>query len=130
MKGYVSIIIYLGPQTILLLKAHKRLVETRRLEHPLLKAPLTLCFPLLRRVIRLNVPLLLIVGRLKHYITLTFTYHFEVPNDTVEFAYFIPYSYSRLLKFLPTLKNCKILPALKSLSGLAIPVLEVTDEET
>jgi len=27
------------------------------------------------------------------------------------------------------LKNCKSLPSLKSLSGLAIPIVEVTDEE-
>jgi len=43
------------------------------------------------------------IGSLKTYITLTFTYHFDTPNDTVELAYFIPYSYSRLLKFIPTL---------------------------
>ena len=59
---------------------------------------------------------------------MSFTYDFAVANDTVEFAYCIPYSYSRLLKLLPKLPNSNILPSLKSLSGLPIPALMITDQ--
>jgi hypothetical protein len=104
-------------------------METGRLKREILKATAEIQFFVRGRGLRLNVTISLIVGRLKHYLTLTFTFHFDTPNDTVELAYFIPYSYSRLLKFLPTLNNCKVLPPLKSLTGLSIPVLEVTDEE-
>lgn len=60
---------------------------------------------------------------------MSFTYDFIVPNDTVQFAYCIPYGYGKLLKLVTGLGNVKIMPSLKSLSGLAVPVLEVTDDE-
>lgn len=60
---------------------------------------------------------------------MSFTYDFIMPNDTVQFAYCIPYGYGKLLKLITGLGNAKIMPSLKSLSGLAIPVLEVTDDE-
>lgn len=66
-------------------------------------------------------------ARLNTYFTMSFTYDFELPNDTVQFAYAVPYTYSALLKFISTLPNVKQLPPMKSLSGLPIPVLEVTD---
>ena len=59
---------------------------------------------------------------------MSFSYDFSIPNDTVYFAYCIPYTYSRLLRFLNKLENNKKMPVMKSLSGLGIPVLEVTDE--
>lgn len=118
----------IGPQTILLLQTLKLIVEARRRERALREAPLTLSIPLLGLGLLTNVHIDLTIDRLKRYITLSFTFRFDIPNDTVEFAYFIPYTYSRLLKFLSTVKNCKMLPPLKSLSGLGIPILEVTDE--
>jgi hypothetical protein len=60
---------------------------------------------------------------------MSFAYDFGTPHDTVHFAYCVPYAYSQLLKTLPALPHAKPLPALKSLSGLDVPVLEVTDEE-
>ncbi len=60
---------------------------------------------------------------------MSFTYDFILPNDTVQFAYCIPYSYSKLLKLVSSLSNCKILPSLKSLSGLPIPVIQITEED-
>lgn len=59
---------------------------------------------------------------------MSFSYDFTVANDIVHFAYSIPYSYSQLLKTIATLKNIKLMPSLKSLSGLPIPVMEITDE--
>jgi hypothetical protein len=58
---------------------------------------------------------------------MSFVYDFILPNDTIQFAYCVPYSYSKLLKLIPTLAYAKIMPSLKSLSGLSIPVLEITD---
>ena len=58
---------------------------------------------------------------------MSFSYDFSAPNDTVYFAYCIPYTYSRLLRFLGKLGNSKKMPAMKSLSGLGIPVLQITD---
>jgi murein tripeptide amidase MpaA len=60
---------------------------------------------------------------------MSFAYDFAAPHDCVHFAYCVPYSYSQLLKSVAGLPNAKPVPALKSLSGLSIPVLEVTDEE-
>lgn len=54
---------------------------------------------------------------------MSFTYDFEVTHDTVQFAYCIPYGYGKLLKVITGLGNGKIMPSLKSLSGLAVPVL-------
>jgi hypothetical protein len=59
---------------------------------------------------------------------MSFSFDFTTPNDTVMFAYSIPYTYSKMLKMVSYLTNAKTLPPLKSLSGLQIPVLEVTDE--
>lgn len=58
---------------------------------------------------------------------MSFSYDFSLVQDTVQFAYCIPYTYSKLNKFLTTLANFKQLTPLKSLSGLAIPVLSITD---
>lgn len=58
---------------------------------------------------------------------MSFSYEFVTPRDTVHFAYCIPYTYSRLLKLLTQLSNFKQLPPFRSLSGLAIPVLEITN---
>lgn len=66
-------------------------------------------------------------ARLNTYFTMSFTYDFELANDTVQFAYAVPYTYSALLKFVSSLSNAKQLPSIKSLSGLPIPILEVTD---
>jgi hypothetical protein len=60
---------------------------------------------------------------------MSFTYDFILPNDTVQFAYCIPYGYTKLLKLVSGLTHAKIMPSLKSLSGLAIPVLEITEQE-
>lgn len=60
---------------------------------------------------------------------MSFAYDFATTNDTVHFAYCVPYSYSSLLKTVNALSNSKQLPPLKSLSGLNIPVIEITDEE-
>ena len=57
---------------------------------------------------------------------MSFSYDFVTAHDTVHFAYCIPYSYSRLLKLLAQLGNLRQLPPFRSLSGLAVPVLEIT----
>lgn len=59
---------------------------------------------------------------------MSFSYDFLQPDDTVYFAYCIPYPYTRLLRFLNKLENTKSLTPLKTLTGLPIPVLEITDE--
>ena len=59
---------------------------------------------------------------------MTFSYDFDFISDTVHFAYCIPYSYTQLLKFLTTLSFGKALTPLKTLSGLPIPILQITDE--
>ena len=59
---------------------------------------------------------------------MSFSYDFAIPDDTVHFAYCIPYTYTRLIRFVARLDNCKQMPSMKTLSGLPIPVLEVTDE--
>ena len=35
--------------------------------------------------------------RLRTYFTMSFTYDFDTPGDTVSFAYCVPYTYSQLL---------------------------------
>lgn len=60
---------------------------------------------------------------------MSFSYDFGTPNDIVHFAYCVPYTYSHLLKTVAALPSAKLIPGLKSLSGLTIPVLEVTDDE-
>lgn len=59
---------------------------------------------------------------------MSFEYDFIMPNDTVQFAYCVPYSYTRLTKFLSNLPNAQMLPSFKSLSGLSIPVVQITNE--
>jgi cytosolic carboxypeptidase protein 2/3 len=59
---------------------------------------------------------------------MSFSFDFTVPQDTLYFAYCVPYTYTRLLRFLGKLGHHKKLSSMKSLSGLSIPVLEVTDE--
>ena len=54
---------------------------------------------------------------------MSFSYDFAVPEDTVYFAYCVPYTYTRLLRFLSKLENTKKMPAMKTLSGLTIPIL-------
>ncbi len=69
------------------------------------------------------------IYRLKTYYTLSFVYNFDKPNDIIEFAYFIPYTYTRLCEFINSTENNnqkyqpKLLPPLKTLSGLSIPIL-------
>lgn len=58
---------------------------------------------------------------------MSFCYDFVTATDTVQFAYCIPYNYSRLLKLIPQLPNLKQLPSFRALSGLPIPVLEITN---
>ena len=61
---------------------------------------------------------------------MSFEFDFMTPHDTVSFAYCIPYTYSQLQTHINTLgPTCKQLPGFKTLSGLSIPVLEVTNEE-
>lgn len=59
---------------------------------------------------------------------MSFTFDFTQKDDTVFFAYCIPYTYTRLTRFLGKIKHCKKMQPLKALSGLAIPVIEVTDD--
>jgi hypothetical protein len=59
---------------------------------------------------------------------MSFTYDFTQKDDTVFFAYCVPYTYTRLTRFISKIKHCKKMQPLKTLSGLPIPVLEVTDE--
>lgn len=58
---------------------------------------------------------------------MSFSYEFKNPNDTVEFAYCVPYLYTHLCNFVSTLQNVHYMPTLKSLSGLDIPVLKITN---
>jgi len=51
-----------------------------------------------------------------------------MPQDTVQFAYCIPYTYSQLIKFISTLNNVQMLSPLKTLSGLSVPVIQISDE--
>ena len=60
---------------------------------------------------------------------MSFSYDFITPHDCVHFAYCVPYNYSTLIKQLHALTHAKRLQSLKSLSGLDIPVLEITDDE-
>lgn len=60
---------------------------------------------------------------------MSFTYDFLQKDDTVYFAYCVPYTYTRLIKFLGKIKYAKKIEPLKTLSGLYVPVLEITDEK-
>lgn len=63
---------------------------------------------------------------------LQFTYDFRLPQQKVEFAYCIPYSYSRLEKFVEELKQshpkrivCESLT--DSLGGVSLPLLTISN---
>lgn len=60
---------------------------------------------------------------------LSFTHNFQRENDEVKFSYGIPYLYSQLLTFLDTLDKTEKLEPLKSLTGLDIPVLKITEKD-
>lgn len=63
------------------------------------------------------------------YYSLSFTLNFPA-GETLQFAYSIPYTYSDLLKYLEGLKESKYLKRevlCKSLSGIDVPLLTVTD---
>jgi murein tripeptide amidase MpaA len=71
--------------------------------------------------------------RLRLNYVYSFAYDFVVEDDTTSFAYCIPYTYSHLNKFI---QDCKIkysgwmksLVLCKSLSGLNLPLLIISDE--
>ncbi|CDW85188.1 zinc carboxypeptidase family protein [Stylonychia lemnae] len=79
------------------------------------------------------------LGRKKKYYQLTFTYQFEYPQDEVMFAYSLPYSYSLLQQHIEQYKEIQrqvyknedaIFDSTllcKSLSGLSIPLITITD---
>lgn len=61
---------------------------------------------------------------------MTFTYNFDTVNDKVEFAYCIPYKYSDLLDLVrevSPMPNLKYETGWRTLSGLPVPVLQITD---
>lgn len=63
----------------------------------------------------------------------SFTYDFGIDYDTTSFAYCIPYTYSRLSKFVLECKTkyaacLKVQALCKSLSGLSMPLLTITDD--
>jgi len=77
----------------------------------------------------------------KQYYSLSFDYEFEYPDDIVYFAYSVPYTYTDLTNLLTQIKeqHSKLLPAqqflneeilCKSLSGLDIPLLTITNSTT
>lgn len=68
--------------------------------------------------------------RLHTYYTMSFSYDFDTINDKVHFAYCIPYTYSHLLDLireLCPLECVKYETAWRSLSGLPVPMLQITD---
>jgi hypothetical protein len=76
------------------------------------------------------------ITRRKPYYSMSFDYDFEVAGDKVYFAYSVPYTYSKLLKFLDEI--CRIYEGktllrdtlCKSLSGVEIPILTISDLST
>ncbi|CAG9331274.1 unnamed protein product [Blepharisma stoltei] len=63
------------------------------------------------------------------YYSLSFFYQFK-ENDSIYFAYSIPYKYSRLCKFLKDLEKSNLVKneiLCKSLSGVDVPILTITD---
>lgn len=76
------------------------------------------------------------ITRRKPYYSMSFDYDFEVAGDKVYFAYSVPYTYSKLLKFLDEI--CRIYEGktllrdtlCKSLSGVEIPILTISDLAT
>lgn len=73
----------LGFETILFFEALKLDMETRRIKCKVLKASTSIYLFVRRLRVCKDVQLNLILDRLKTYITLSFTYHFDIPNDTV-----------------------------------------------
>lgn len=68
--------------------------------------------------------------RLSTYYTMTFTYNFDSTDDTVYFAYCIPYTYTDLLSMIREVyvtSKIKYETGWRSLSGLPIPLLQITD---
>jgi hypothetical protein len=63
------------------------------------------------------------------YYGLSFTLNFPA-NETLRFAYSVPYTYSELLQYLNTLKESRYLKRemlCKSLSGIEVPLLTISD---
>jgi cytosolic carboxypeptidase protein 2/3 len=60
---------------------------------------------------------------------LSFEYEFVTEDDQVRFAYCRPYTYSQMIGVVGKLDNVEVKQSMKSLSGLDIPVLRVTNEE-
>lgn len=61
---------------------------------------------------------------------MTFSYNFDSLNDKVEFAYCVPYTYSHLLGLIREISICanfKYETGWRTLSGLSVPVLQITD---
>jgi len=69
-------------------------------------------------------------GRKVHY-TLSFEYTFEYSEDTVSFAYAVPYTYTQLLQLIKNLTTEEFVREevlCKSLGGVNIPLLTITEE--
>mgnify|MGYP002370946182 CR=1 FL=1 len=71
--------------------------------------------------------------RVRFNFVYSFTYDFGIEGDTTSFAYCVPYTYTRLNKFLHDCKakfgnNFKLQAGWKSLSGLNVPLLTITDD--
>ena len=69
----------------------------------------------------------------KKYYTLTFSYTFEDPTDTIFFAYSYPYTYSQLVHYINSLKimHSQVLSSntlCHTLAGNACPVLTITQD--
>lgn len=58
-------------------------METRRIERKILKKAIKIRFHLLRLRVLKNVHVPITIVRVKTYLTLSFTYVFDTPNDTV-----------------------------------------------
>lgn len=64
---------------------------------------------------------------------LQFKYHFKEKNQTIYFAYSIPYTYSRLQNFITDIsgknRNCiEVSRLTESLGGLDLPLLTITNK--
>lgn len=66
------------------------------------------------------------------YYCLELSYKFEFEDDEVFFAYCIPFTFSRLLKEISTLPPQWVKQSAlgKSLSGIDIPLLHITNHES
>jgi len=70
--------------------------------------------------------------RAKQFYEMSFTYDFKRPNDTVYFAYCLPYTYSKMQNHLKSLQRPETSSYLReehlcySLSGVSVPILTVT----